>query len=471
MVASWLRVRALNGQELLTAAAAAAITVLVALAATQKLGSAGLAAPLAVVLVIAMLSSSLVMTVFVVGLTVICEGPAFGLFGFTASLYTHATVLNVLVALVVVSVGLDLLRRRQPLWVPRTLALPLVMLALAMVVGVAMGRQAGVGLGKAVHSENLLAYLLFLPIAVANLNIDRRQASLLLQGAYGLALVKATLGLVAVASGRGGAFEHTGALTYYEPTANWLVMIALFGIVAAMVARMRPPLWMLLGSPLLIASLLLSYRRSFWIAAVLGLLLVVLLALSPTGRRLLVPAGLLVAAAIWLLGSVSFQAQSPLLKRAASLSPTSLTTNLEDRYRLDERANVLGEIREHPITGLGMGVPWDATVRGLSVEHEAGRLYVHFAALWYWLKLGILGLIAYVTLLIASAVLAWQVWRRSHERTLRAFGLASLCGIAGLTVIETTASFTGVDSRFTVLFGAQVGLLALLARPAASSRY
>ncbi len=29
--------------------------------------------------------------------------------------------------------------------------------------------------------------------------------------------------------------------------------------------------------------------------------------------------------------------------------------------------------------------------------------------------------------------------------------------------MDTTASFTGVDPRFTVLFGAQLGLLALIA--------
>jgi O-antigen ligase len=241
-------------------------------------------------------------------------------------------------------------------------------------------------------------------------------------------------------------------------------MIALLGIFAAVVARMRPPLWMLLGSPLLIASLLLSYRRSFWIAVVLGLLLVLLLALSPVGRRLLVPAGLLVAVAIWLLGSINFQSQSPLLRRAVSLSPSSLTTNLEDRYRLDERTNVLGAIGEHPITGLGIGVPWTAAFRGLSVEHVEGRQYVHFVALWFWLKLGILGLIAYVTLLLGAALLGWRVWRYSRQPAARAFALASLCGLAGLLVIETTASFTGVDNRFTVLLAAQLGLLALLAR-------
>ncbi len=38
--------------------------------------------------------------------------------------------------------------------------------------------------------------------------------------------------------------------------------------------------------------------------------------------------------------------------------------------------------------------------------------------------------------------------------------------MAGLVAMDTTASFTGVDPRFTVLFASQVGLLALAVRTA-----
>jgi len=468
MVAWRLRARGLDGRELRIAGLLAAVAALAAAAGVHKLGTAGLFAPVALGLMIVLLSNPLAMTACVVGITVMFEGQSFGLFTFTASLYTHATVLNVMVALVVISVGLELIRRRQPLVLPRVLALPLAILALGMVAGIATGHAAGIPLSTTLHKENLLAYLLFLPIAVANLRLDRRQVSLLLCAVVAVAMVKAFLGLAEIASGRGYSIEGSSSLTYYEPTANWLVMITLLGIFAALVARVRVPLWMLLGSPLLVGSLLLSYRRSFWIATVLCLLLVLLLALSPIGRRLLVPTALLVALAIVLLGSINFQsAQSPLIKRASSLAPSSLTANAEDRYRLDERANVLGAIEEHPITGLGIEVPWKATFRGLPVEHgEGAREYVHFASLWFWMKLGILGLVAYITLLIGSSVLAWRVWRHSSEPLLRAFGLASLCGFAGLAVIETTATFTAADARFTLLLGAQIGLLAALSRRA-----
>jgi hypothetical protein len=223
-----------------------------------------------------------------------------------------------------------------------------------------------------------------------------------------------------------------------------------------------------MSSALLVASLALSYRRSFWIATVLGVLLVLLIGLSSVNRRLVLSAILMVAASIWLLGSVHFESQLPVVKRVESLAPSKVEANSEDAYRLDESANVLAAISRAPLSGLGVEVPWSATARPLPVEHESGRLYVHFAALWYWLKLGILGLVAYVTLLCGAAIMSWRVWRRCQEPALRAFGLASLCALAGLVVIETTASFTGVDVRFTILLAAQIGLLALLAHRSAA---
>jgi O-antigen ligase len=465
--------RTLPHHELLLGALAAGATGLVALAGTQKLGTAGLLAPLAVVFVAILLARPLLAVSLVVGLTIVCEGPGFGILTFGSELYSQTykdlSLVDGLVAIAIASVALDAIRHRRPLRVPRPLMVPMVTLALAMVAGVVVGRAAGASLRFAVVSEHILGYLLFLPIAVANLPLDRRQLRTVLAGALALASVKAVLGLIEVAGHLGVSIEGVATLTYYEPTANWLIMIAILTIFAGVLARAKPPLWMLLASPLLLACLLLSYRRSFWIAAALALLLVLMLGTTPIGRRLLVPAALGVAAAIWLMGSVSLGTQLPIVKRAASLNPSKLEASAGDRYRLDERANVLAEIRAHPVTGLGVTIPWAATAQTLSREGEGqGRQYVHFTALWFWLKLGVLGLCAYVGIMLGSMLLAFQAWRARTDPLLRAFGLASLCGMVGLLAIDTTASFTGVDGRFTVLFAAQVGLLALVATTAYS---
>ncbi|HEX4436016.1 MAG TPA: O-antigen ligase family protein [Solirubrobacteraceae bacterium] len=470
---SWrLHPRELDGRELAIGLTAGMATVLIILIAGHKLGDTeALIAPLGLTLLVIVLMRPILAVCLTVGVAILCEGATFGLFTFTNDLYTplykRLTPLDALVALAVIAVALDMLRDKRSLRFPRELRLPHLILVLAMISGVAVGKASGSGVKSLVLAENMVAYLLILPLTVANLKIDPARLRLLLGGAFALAIAKALIGLAEVAAHKGVSIEGNANLTYYEPTANWVIMLAILAIAVALLARLRPPLWMLLGSPLLIATLVLSYRRSFWIATVLGLLLVVLLALSPVGRRLLVPTGLVVAAAIWLLGSINFQSQSPIVRRAASLSPTSLTTNVEDRYRLDERANVLADLEKKPVTGLGMLVGWEATKRPLPVEHEGGRQYVHFALLWWWMKLGILGLLAYPLLLLAMARLAWKVWRHSREAIFRSFGLASLCGVAGLLVAETTATFLGTDLRLTVVIGIQIGLLALLAQQSA----
>jgi len=191
---------------------------------------------------------------------------------------------------------------------------------------------------------------------------------------------------------------------------------------------------------------------------------VLLLGTSRRGWRTMAPALVLVAVAIWTISSIEFQAQTPLASRVESLAPSNLQSNAEDRYRLDERVNVIAEIRRHPIAGIGLQEGWRASERPLPVEHEDGRHYVHFALLWWWMKLGILGAIAFVVLVAGSMLLSWRTWRNNREPLFRCFGLASMCGIAGLVAIETTASFIGVEDRFTVVFAAQLGLLAVLQR-------
>jgi O-antigen ligase len=463
-----LRLLVLRRRDVLLATGIAAFLALTMAAGIRVLGSVGVVVPLALLLAAILLTRPVLTLVLIVGLALACEGEAFGLFSFTGELYIQIykdiSLLDLLVGLIVVSALFDVLRNDRPLLIPRPLVFGLTMLALAMACGAYIGHEAGVSVRYSIFSEHILFYLLLMPVAVANLDLDEGQIKRMLAPTVVLAAIKAVLGLVEISMHLGRQIEGSSTLTYYEPTANWLMMIILLTILAAVLAKTRRPRWVLLCSPLLITCLLLSYRRSFWIASALGVLLILVLGTSPAGRRLLIPSSLAVAASIWLLGSINFQSNLPVVKRVNSLSTSTLETNSEDRYRIDERENVFAEIEAHPISGLGVGVPWQATAAPLSVEHEGGREYVHFVALWFWLKLGVLGLCAYIGLVLGSIVLALQAWRRSVDPWLRAFALASACGIAGLIVMDTTASFTGVEPRFTLVLAAQIGLLGVLAR-------
>jgi O-antigen ligase len=461
------RLRSHQLETLLLALTATAATLAIAVFAERRLGGAGLFVPLLLVGAVLLVRWPTAAVALAVAAPIVCEGPTFGIPAMTKlydPLLKQLTALDVLVALAVLAVALDLIRRRRQPQLPAALGLPLLLVALAMAAGFAVTAGQGWSPRDTLFSLHVLAYLLFVPAAIVNLDLGRDQLALVLKGAVALALLKAAMGLVVMATG--GSVELDGGthLTYYEPTANWLVLLTLLGVVAAIAGGMAKERWMAVAVPLLTASLLLSYRRSFWIAAVLGLLLVLLLGTSRRGRRVLVPALLMVAVAIWLIGAIEFQAQTPLTSRVESLAPSKLQTNAEDRYRLDERVNVIAEIRRHPVAGIGLQDDWRASERPLPIEHQNGRQYVHFALLWWWMKLGLLGAVAFVSLMIGGMLLSWRTWRRNREPLFRCFGLASLCGIAGLVAVETTASFTGVDGRFTVVLAAQLGLLAVLQR-------
>lgn len=464
------RVRLTATGEAIAVAGVALLVGGFALLANQRLGVVGLLLPFAAVGMAVAIRFPVLAVFGAVAAAILGEGTGFELLPATSELYRDlgfgVMPIDVLFMVAVLAVALRSLRDRRPLILPpRLLTFAIVLLLLALAGGCVVAYDAGVSPTAALLATHHFVYVGLLPLLVVNLGLDERQVKRVLAGAVAVAVVKAVLGLAAIASGRG--IEVDGSvLTYYQPVANWLTMLTALAALAAIVMRAKPPAWLLLALPLVTASLLLSYRRSFWIGFGLAVVVLVLFGLSPSGRRLILPIGALLAVAIWMLGSVAVQSDGAVAQRLQSLSPTKVTTKPEDRYRLDERANVVAELQRRPISGLGLDVPWRATEQPLPVEVNPEHTYVHFSVLFWWLKLGALGLAAWIATMASALALSWRVWRRSREPLMRAVGLASLCGVIGLLAIETTGSFTGVDLRFTIAFGAQLGLLAVMARQA-----
>ena len=158
---------------------------------------------------------------------------------------------------------------------------------------------------------------------------------------------------------------------------------------------------------------------------------------------------MLVLAGTAALGGSS-EVQSPVLERARSLQPGSIGEDRGDRYRIDERRNVVAELEHAPITGLGMNVPWSARYP-LSEEHD--RNYTHVVLLWYWLKMGLIGVLAFIWLYGVAMWTAFGVWRNHPNEMVRLGALAALGGLVALVIVELTASFTGVEPRLTIVFG------------------
>jgi hypothetical protein len=396
-----------------------------------------------------------------VGVTVVIEADPVGLVPIGPSFYqpvrTGLTPVDIMLGIVVVGTALELVRTRSH---PRgigPMTLPLLALAGAYAAGVATGFFGGASPNELVLSSMRMAHLLILPFVCANLLRDASDLHAFLAGAAGLAAFKAVTGLLAVAGGAGFAVDG-GTITFYEPVANWLLLMLMLGVLAARVRRVRLPGWVYWTVPLALLAFLLSYRRSFWLAAVFAIVLVAIVASRQRGRTALaIGVGGLILVLAGTLTVGQSDVQSPVLTRARSLEPEQLTSTSADRYRIDEQRNVAEDLRRHPLTGLGMNVPWTARYP-LSEEHD--RNYVHVVLLWYWLKLGVLGMVAFLWLYALALWTAFRVWRAHRDPLVRVGALAAAGGLVALAIVELTASFTGVEPRLTIVFGALLGWIA-----------
>jgi hypothetical protein len=446
---------------------ASALAALMTMAAARLLGPTtvlGLIAAAGVGLLL-LSHARVALLLAVVGLVLAESNPEWGI-GITADLYTRTpsslNVWELLALLAAAAVVLDVRRRGEPLRAARPFGAVLLLATAAVVFGLVNCHFNGGG-GSDVRSVlHTLAPLFVLPFVIVNAVRTPRDLHGALAVGAGTAIVKAVVGLGVLAAGLSQRLSADGPhMTYYEATANFLLMTVLFGITAAALSGVRLPRWVLWSVPLIVGCLLLSYRRVFWIATVLGLVAIALIASGRVGRRMAVPLAVLLTASVWLIAQapVIGELSGPVVQRGATINASKVKSNTQDRYRIAERRNVVTDLETHPLTGAGIGVGWQQTYP-LPFEYETGRHYVHFAILWWWLNMGVLGAITYVCLMLSAAIIGWQVWRRHPDDVIRSAGLAMGAGVLGVALVELTASFIGPDPRMATLLGVMIGLLA-----------
>jgi hypothetical protein len=384
--------------------------------------------------------------------------------GFTSHFYSAGKKIgppDIFFFLVVAALLFELVRRGEPPRMPGPLTYPLLFLLGCEVLGVVNGKLSGAGRGPMISQMETITYLALMPFLVVNaLNGRGAVRNFAIVGAV-LAVIKGFEGTVGWAMGKGMSFGST-TLTFLEPTANWLMLLFLLTLAVAVIHRVPTAAWARWGSIFVFAALILSFRRSFWIGAGLGFLLVLMFATGRRGGRVLLPALVIFAiagVATYALAGPTNSSSNPILARGNALSPSQISLSADDRYRIEERRNVLQDVEQRPVFGLGIGVPWVAH-RAISIDFSGARQYTHFLPLWYWMKMGLFGLAAYFWLMATALYVAFSIWRRHPDGLHRSIGLAAFAGFAGLMVVETTASFTGVDTRFSMVVGAALGWLA-----------
>lgn len=340
----------------------------------------------------------------------------------------------------------------------------LVLLAIAITFGFATG-ALGPGIPKSAVLTAVEDYgtLLLPPLIVVNAVRTRGELRRLLGYFAALTVVKSLAGIAGVVGGLTADQVGLGRLSYLAPAINWMEMVYLLAVVAAPLSGIRVPRWMLWSAPLVLASFVLGQRRSFWLAAVFVLILVVVIASRRTSRRLLLPAAGLTVVIVYLAAATGLTGgvQGTIVTRATSLTPTKVTTNKEDRYRLAELHNVWPAIKRQPLEGLGIGVPWPERAP-LPFEYPFNHYFTHFAVLYWWMTCGLIGLAAYVLLMGTTMFVGLRLWWQAREPFERLAALVFGLGAVALAIVELTTTIVPADPRGTAVFATAVGILAVI---------
>lgn len=346
---------------------------------------------------------------------------------------------------------------------PRPFGPAFVLVLAALTAGLIQGLSAGVSGPSALlgTSETVLP-LVLVPLAVVNVVRTPQQLRRALAVIAGLAVFKALAGLFVYFSGLAAVQGSFGRITYFQAPANLLMMLFVLAVLVARLSGTKLPRAVNWTTPLVVLALVLSYRRTIWLGTAVALPLLIFVASGRVGRRFVVPslAAIAIVAYVVLSTGIGGGLQGSLVTRAESISLSRISQSEQDRYRIDERHNVWAAIERSPLTGLGVGVPWPVRYP-VGIEFTDQNEFSHIGAYFWWLKMGLLGLAAYVCLLGSAAFAGWRVWRRHHDEHVRVFGLACVGLTIGLAVIELANTVVGASERGGAMFGAMIGLLAV----------
>lgn len=199
-----------------------------------------------------------------------------------------------------------------------------------------------------------------------------------------------------------------------------------------------------------------SYSRSFWLGALLGLMVLfylIFFVLKLSKKKVFVITGSLILTFIGVyvvtLGIINFPWPNPGEFKGGLIEERTkdLTTEAGSASRFQLLGPLSQKIKEHPILGSGFG----ATVTYKTndpryLELHPDGIYTAYAFEWgyldIWVKIGLLGLLAYLVLLYKLFRQGWRLSRKLINQPYHyALILGLLVGFLVLIVINVTTPY------------------------------
>ncbi len=202
-------------------------------------------------------------------------------------------------------------------------------------------------------------------------------------------------------------------------------------------------------------SLLLTFERTFWVATVVAVLLVIVRSGRSRRARALVSIAVAVIIGVSVLAAVSPSTLQTAEQRLLSIG--QYQTDNSVRYRTVESGFVLAKIRAKPLLGWGLGdtiywgQPWDQVP-------PSAQSYTHVGYLWLFWHEGLLGGALFLLMLALSAL--WRGRARAGD-LVNAVKVGAQSSVVALLIVNFTFPAFHQGSQIDYVMGFLVAYCAL----------
>jgi O-antigen ligase len=367
-----------------------------------------------------------------------------------------------------VAVGVWILRRwpwRDGSAGPRSIALPLGVLAAISLVSIALSRFPLEGL-KAWIMAGL--YVVFGYLYFVSTPFDARRARLWMAlGVLLASLLSIYASYRALSAGIGVRSAYGAARPFFPEHGTFSAYLAFFLPVAVVqsLARERGRLLWTLGSAVILVGIVLSFTRAAWLSIVFVLpLLLVFWTLGRGGAsRLWLPLTIVALVSIWIGSS---RVADPFLGHARTIVNSGNVSNLERVNRWMAAAEM---IRARPLTGVGYGVYPEAyhqyRRKSIVTDQALTTFGVHNELLRILSETGWPGLAACLWFVAAVAVVGFRTFLDRPRTAEGRLALGLILGLTTYAVHSLFNSYLGID-KISTPFWVFLGMTAALASAA-----
>jgi O-antigen ligase len=240
-----------------------------------------------------------------------------------------------------------------------------------------------------------------------------------------------------------GALRVTGLTFLYPLLATvWALVLVAFP------ASTRTRLLLFAIAALSAGSLLVTFQRSAWLAALAAVpISLVLMRSGGRGRAAARALPVVAAAALLFVTFNTFSVagtEDPLQATADRFASIGqLEADLSSQHRVNEWTEAIDRIRAAPLTGIGLG--GDITFWSPLYQESTGRVggfittaYIHNSYIWLALKTGMLGALLFVLLVGILAAIAFRESKRERDPRRQRLLVGALTTLGAMILLAVT---------------------------------